>query len=138
MYNDVHLIMINNYRKQYYESYDDNLMSWVRTVISDITPFWFRKCVLSLTNPLLHTRRNGSSTITIEWGIPTQPNERNSENNNGEMIERREREGGREIGRVKREPFSYSIYIITPIDHISHDRSYVSGPNTSGAKLEKQ
>ena len=26
------------------------------------------------------------------------------------------------------------MYVMTPMDHISHDKSYFSGPNTSGAK----
>lgn len=30
------------------------------------------------------------------------------------------------------------MYIITPKDHMSHDLSYFSGPNTSGAKKNKK
>lgn len=29
------------------------------------------------------------------------------------------------------------MYIITPRDHMSHDLSYFSGPNTSGAAMSK-
>lgn len=29
---------------------------------------------------------------------------------------------------------THSMYMITPSDHMSHDLSYFSGPNTSGAK----
>lgn len=32
---------------------------------------------------------------------------------------------------------TYNIYIITPSDHMSHDMSYFSDPNTSGAEMEK-
>ena len=33
--------------------------------------------------------------------------------------------------------FTYRMYMITPKDQISHDLSYFSGPNTSGAKKKK-
>lgn len=32
---------------------------------------------------------------------------------------------------------TYSMYMITPSDHISHDLSYFSGPKTSGAETQK-
>ena len=32
---------------------------------------------------------------------------------------------------------TYNMYIITPIDHMSHDISYFSGPRTSGAAKAK-
>ncbi len=45
----------------------------VLTMVSDVAPFCLREGVLPLSNPLLHTRGDGSTTIAIEWRVATQP-----------------------------------------------------------------
>ena len=32
----------------------------------------------------------------------------------------------------------HMMYVMTPMDQMSHDRSYFSGPNTSGAEIEEE
>ncbi len=49
--------------------------SFSLTFVGDVSPFWIRKSILSLSNPLFHARRNGGTSSTVERWKPTQPGE---------------------------------------------------------------